>query len=198
MADRQRVIPFSRLYMALRSVQSDISDALPLYEEEILAFKAAKDSSHEPPRELVAMHKELLGLLAQYDALTKRIASAPTPSPAQETVQRSIARVATAFLQKAMTAVQDLPRIQLERKRARVKAGSIVVETSLSDLTDDTASMLQPLLEQEAQLEYVRLCERADSRTYIAEANARRKFEDAQSLQESLGEIRQEIARLVM
>lgn len=101
------------------------------------------------------MHKEMLGLLAQYDVLTKRIATASTPSAAQESVQRSIARVATAFLQKAMAAVQDLPRIQLERKRARVKEGSHIVETSLTDLTDDTAAVLQPLLEQEAQLEYV-------------------------------------------
>jgi len=45
--------------------------------------------------------------------------------------------------------------------------------------------MLQPLLEQEAQLE-----------VFIAEANAQRKLEDARTLLISLEELRQEIARI--
>jgi len=54
---------------------------------------------------------------------------------------------------------------------------------------DDDAAIahsLQPLLEQEALLE-----------SFIQEANARRKFEDAKSLKENLAEIRGEIDKMV-
>jgi rabenosyn-5 len=50
---------------------------------------------------------------------------------------------------------------------------------------DKTAMMLQPLLEQEAQLE-----------AFITEAKTQRKLEDAMTLQTSLEELRQEIARI--
>ena len=52
----------------------------------------------------------------------------------------------------------------------------------------DSATMhaLQPLLEQEALLE-----------SFIEEAKARRKFEDARTLKKNLGEIRAEIDRIV-
>ena len=50
---------------------------------------------------------------------------------------------------------------------------------------EQTALMLQPLLEQEAQLE-----------AFIAEAKAQRKLEDAMTLQISLEELRQEITRI--
>lgn len=52
----------------------------------------------------------------------------------------------------------------------------------------DSATMhaLQPLLEQEALLE-----------SFVEEAKARRKFEDARTLKKNLGEIRAEIDRMV-
>jgi len=46
--------------------------------------------------------------------------------------------------------------------------------------------MLQPLLEQEALLE-----------SFVQEANAQRKYEDAKSLRENLKEIRAEIDRML-
>ena len=48
------------------------------------------------------------------------------------------------------------------------------------------AHSLQPLLEQEALLE-----------SFVEEANAQRKFEDAKTLKENLKEIQQEIERLL-
>lgn len=86
-----------------------------------------------------------------------------------------------------------------------------IIETTLADQlrlqgiedqeANDGAMMLQPLLEQEAQLEYV-LFSRSGSllvhvlmtRSYIADANAQRKYEDGKALQEALNEIRAEIA----
>jgi len=48
------------------------------------------------------------------------------------------------------------------------------------------AHMLQPLLEQEALLE-----------SFVQEANAQRKYEDAKSLRENLKEIRAEVDRIL-
>lgn len=48
------------------------------------------------------------------------------------------------------------------------------------------AHMLQPLLEQEALLE-----------SFVQEANAQRKYDDAKSLRENLKEIRAEIDRVL-
>lgn len=70
-----------------------------------------------------------------------------------------------------------------------------IVETTLADqlrlegvknhAAEDVATMLQPLLEQEAQLEM-----------YIADANAQRKYEDGKALGEALREIQAEIGRV--
>jgi rabenosyn-5 len=58
-------------------------------------------------------------------------------------------------------------------------------ETTI-DPDSELAHALQPLLEQEALLE-----------TFVQEAAAKRKFEDAQTLRENLREIRGEIDRIV-
>lgn len=70
-----------------------------------------------------------------------------------------------------------------------------IVETTLADqlrlegvetdAAEDVAMMLQPLLEQEAQLEM-----------YIADAHAQRKYEDAKALGEALRDIQAEISRV--
>lgn len=53
------------------------------------------------------------------------------------------------------------------------------------DVDSELAHALQPLLEQEALLE-----------SFVEEARAQRKFEDARTLKANLGEIRAEIERI--
>lgn len=67
-----------------------------------------------------------------------------------------------------------------------------------------TAHTLQPLLEQEALLEYVYtphvpmwLSRLTFGRSFIQEAKAQRKFEDVKSLKINLAEIRGEIDNMV-
>lgn len=62
---------------------------------------------------------------------------------------------------------------------------AVPIPPASSVADDQTALMLQPLLEQEAQLE-----------AFIAQAKTQRKLEDAMTLQMSLEELRQEIARI--
>ena len=56
----------------------------------------------------------------------------------------------------------------------------------MADRDAALAHMLQPLLEQEALLE-----------SFVQEANAQRKYEDAKSLRENLKEIRSEVDRIL-
>ena len=59
-------------------------------------------------------------------------------------------------------------------------------EDQIIDPDSEVARVLQPLLEQEALLE-----------SFVEEAKAHRKFEDAKTLKANLAEIRREIDRII-
>ena len=218
MADMRQVSRFSRLYGALKSLEAEIADALPEYQDRIQDLRRADDDdSIKPspggiPPELMTLHKHLLALFAEYDAFTKRIRSYPcSPSSAQERVQQAIARQAGLFMAKEAGTLQVsgraretefqwsctkttvcvsqlLPKLQAQRHKRATSSAAVSIDSSIGPappIVDETAMLLQPLLEQEAQLE-----------TFIAEANAQRKLEDARTLLISLEELRQEIARI--
>jgi hypothetical protein len=143
----------------------------------------------DPPPALLRVHKRLLVLFAQFEALSKRVRSIPSKEGgSQAIVQAAVARSAAVFLAKEMAKVQALPRLQkMLAAEKRKSIGMRVVESSLSDLDEgergvgeglgkgkekgkkregaggerrergmgerELAEMLQPLLEQEAQLE---------------------------------------------
>ncbi|KAI5453661.1 carboxypeptidase Y-deficient [Naganishia albida] len=207
MQDRAKVTGFSRLYEALKAVETEIADALPEFQEMIMQLQ----SEHFPPIEIspdtLSLHKQLVELFQDYEQLTKRIRDQPCEEGSgQWKLQQAIARASGLFISKEAGIIQMLPRIQRQRhKRATSSIASASSTPALSDTgsgrpmsplaiagntntgggSDDIAMMLQPLLEQEAQIE-----------EYIKEANAQRKFDDAKTLKISLEEIQQEIARL--
>lgn len=194
MADLQRVSLFQRLYYALRATQSEIESLLPDFEEGLGTLKAAMEPE-EPSLELLDLHKQLLALLGQYDAIAKRISNLPCEDGgSQQTVQGAIARTAAVFLAKAMVTVQELPKLQRMVAAAKAKT-MVIVESQLPDVlreegvrddeVENVAAALQPLLEQQAQLE-----------SFIAEANAQRKYDDSRALATALADIESEIARL--
>ncbi|ORX34061.1 FYVE zinc finger-domain-containing protein [Kockovaella imperatae] len=195
-ADRERVSGFSRVYKALRSLQSDIEDLIPDFEEH-MGILSSGDESAEPGKQVIKLHKQLLDLLAQYEHLSKRLSGAPSEEgSSQSTVQSAIARSSATFLAMQMVKLQALPRYQkriAERKRQDLNAA--IVQTTLTDLNgngqpngvNDPALMLQPLLEQEAQLEVM-----------IADAHAQRKYEDGKALSQALTDIKAEITRITL
>lgn len=77
--------------------------------------------------------------------------------------------------------IQSLPRPS-RSSSPQVKT----IDGPIIDPDSQLAHVLQPLLEQEALLE-----------SFIEEANAHRKFEDAKSLKSNLHEIRAEIDKIV-
>ncbi|WVQ98252.1 hypothetical protein IAU59_005375 [Kwoniella sp. CBS 9459] len=208
MADRQRVTGFARLYQALRSLQSEIEDLMPEYEDQLAELTESSEAG-DPTPEVIQTHKSLLTLFAQYEHLSKRIGGLTcTEGSSQAVVQSAVARSAAGFLAKEMVKLQALQRIQKKAALAKRKSMNMnIKELTLSDTlttssldgidgegdggadadqaAEDVAVMLQPLLEQEAQLE-----------SYIADANAQRKYEDSKALSEALRDIKSEIERI--
>ncbi|KAJ7491293.1 FYVE zinc finger-domain-containing protein [Mycena latifolia] len=179
------VPPFVKLYEAFIILEKEIEDSLPQFQELILTL----NHDSQPTKEASAARKRLLEAFAQYDSLAKRIRNLPTtngPGSSQERVQIAVMTRANLFLQKNMFPLQSLPT----PKHASAPAARSAVEdgddASFIDPSSATAIALQPLLEQEALLE-----------TFIEEAKAQRKFEDAKTLRINLGELREEIERVL-
>ncbi|KAF7359294.1 FYVE-type domain-containing protein [Mycena sanguinolenta] len=167
---------FAKLYEAFVILEKEIEDALPQFQELILTL----NHDSQPTKEASAARKRLLEAFAQYDALAKRIRNLPTPNgpgSSQERVQIAVMTRANLFLQKNMFPF------------AAATTSAVALDDDDADFIDPTSATalaLQPLLEQEALLE-----------TFVEEAKAQRKFEDAKTLRVNLGEIREEIERVL-
>lgn len=145
------------------------------------------------------LHRNLLALIAQYEHLSKRMSALPVAEgSSQASVQSAVARSAALFLGTQMAKVQALPKLQKQlaaaKRRALPSLPDLVAETTLAGLgagaaaeksAEDVALELQPLLEQEAQLE-----------SMAEEAKRQRKYEDGKALAAALREIKAEIERV--
>ncbi|GBE82073.1 predicted protein [Sparassis crispa] len=179
-----REVPlFAKLYSAFMNLEKEIEDSLPQFQELMLSL-----SKHERPTpEATAARKRLLDAFGQYDVLAKRIRQLPPPGgpgSSQDRIQQAILARANLFLQKHMFPLQALPKPQ---KAASPQATPQDREEQVIDPDSEVAHVLQPLLEQEALLE-----------TFVEEAKAHRKFEDAKTLKANLREIRAEIERILV
>lgn len=183
-----RTVPlFTRLYEAFISIEKEIEDALPQFQELMLSL----NNDERPSPEALAARKRLLEAFAQYDAVAKRIRKLPCkggPGSSQDRVQQAIVTRANIFLQKNMFPLQALPKPGHKKTSSTPSPTPEPQEYARSAVDPDSevARVLQPLLEQEALLE-----------TFVEEAKAQRKFEDAQTLKANLNEIRAEIDRIL-
>ncbi|THH20687.1 hypothetical protein EW146_g711 [Bondarzewia mesenterica] len=174
-----RVPTFAKLYETFINLEQEIEDALPLFQELLLSL----NHEDQPTAEASAARKRLLEAFGQYDSLAKRIRTLPTPGPgsSQDRVQASILTRAGIFLQKHMFPLQSLPK-----PKKSTSSPASVHEKPIIDPDSQLAHVLQPLLEQEALLE-----------SFVEEAKAHRKFEDARTLKLNLQEIRAEIDKVL-
>ncbi|KAG8217261.1 FYVE zinc finger-domain-containing protein [Butyriboletus roseoflavus] len=171
-----RIPPLVRLYEVFVDLEREIEEALPQFQELLLTLT----SNSPPSKEAAAARKRILDDFASYDAISKRIRKIPcTVGSSQDRVQLAIRTRADLFLQKNMFPLQSLPK-------AKKQTSSPDAATPLVDPDSELAHALQPLLEQEALLE-----------SFVGEAMAHRKFEDAKTLKTNLKEIRAEIDRMV-
>jgi len=98
-------------------------------------------------------------------------------------VQLAILSRANLFLQKNMFPLQSLPKPKLPKSTNSLSSD----DGPVIDPDSAVAHALQPLLEQEALLE-----------SFVEEAKAHRKFEDAKTLKTNLHEIRAEIDKIMV
>ncbi|KAL5489842.1 PEP7 [Sanghuangporus weigelae] len=188
--EAKRVPAMVRLYEALISLESEIEETLPQFQELMLSLSNNPDES--PTKEASAARKHLLECFADYDAIAKRIRKIPCPGgpgSSQDRVQAAIVARANMFLQKNMFPLQSLPKLK-RRSSTNVNGDVSGTESAPSQVIDpdsELARVLQPLLEQEALLE-----------SFVEEATTHRKFEDARTLKTNLAEIRAEIDRIVI
>ncbi|CAE6414279.1 unnamed protein product [Rhizoctonia solani] len=173
---------FSRIYQALLRLEGQIEDDLPQFQELVLNLKNGNHPNSSATSTTAAARKSLLDRFHEYDRLAKRLRALPCqPGSSQERVQIAVATRANVFLQKHMFPLQTLPKM---KQLARAATESELVEPD--PVLDDPGHAIQPLLEQEAVLEQM-----------LAEAQAARKIEDAQTLKANLTEIRNEIRRFI-
>ena len=116
----------SRPVQAFISLEKEIEDELPLFQEIIVNLRSvlflsseshtlipfSRSSKQERPTpEAAAARKRLLEAFAQYDALAKRIRKLPcAPGSSQDRIQAAILIRATNFLQKHMFPLQVRPK----------------------------------------------------------------------------------------
>ncbi|KAF9265740.1 hypothetical protein L218DRAFT_859383 [Marasmius fiardii PR-910] len=185
---------FVRLYDAFIALEKEIEDSLPQFQEMVLSL-GQESSPQTITKEATAIRKRLLDAFAQYDALAKRIRMLPgedgkpvKQGSSQDRVQMAITTRANIFLQKNMFPLQSLPKRSTSSSSTLTSASPAPEATNVLPLDVDSqlAHLLQPLIEQEALLE-----------TFVEEATAQRKFEDAKTLRTNLKEIRDEIDRIM-
>ncbi|KAI0332118.1 hypothetical protein GY45DRAFT_1299787 [Cubamyces sp. BRFM 1775] len=173
---------FSKLYEVFISLEKEIEEELPVFQELMISLS----KQERPTPEASAARKRLLEAFAQYDALAKRIRKLPcAPGSSQDRVQNAILTRANLFLQKHMFPLQSLPKPK-KATTSTTSPSPAPPEDQIIDPDSEVARVLQPLLEQEALLE-----------TFVEEAKAHRKFEDVKTLKNNLREIRAEIERIL-
>ncbi|KIM87520.1 hypothetical protein PILCRDRAFT_815045 [Piloderma croceum F 1598] len=173
---------FSRLYEIFINLEKEIEDSLPQFQELLLTLS----HDDQPTKEASAARKRLLEAFAQYDALAKRIRKIPClggKGSSEDRVQLAILSRANLFLQKNMFPLQSLPKPKLPKSTKSLSSD----DGPVIDPDSAVAHALQPLLEQEALLE-----------SFVEEAKAHRKFEDAKTLKTNLHEIRAEIDKIMV
>lgn len=193
------------LYEVLLRLEKEIESALPQFQELVVGLQnsSAALSSRPSSSSTQNLRKSLLTNLASYDTISKRIRALPLaegsqPGGSQDRLQQAISAKGTLFLTQKLTILRTLGNIDdakgVQKKKVATGSGKskdVGVKTLSSLLGEsgkvnpDPSGQLAVLLEQEALVEM-----------YVADANAKRHFEDAASLGASLVELREEIKRV--
>ncbi|SCV66929.1 BQ2448_5575 [Microbotryum intermedium] len=203
-----------KLYEVLVQLEQEIEKILPEFQELALGLQNSSTRSVPAATSALNLRKRLLTDLASYDTIAKRIRDLPLlteiaqPGGSQDRLQQAIASRATLFLQEKLSLLRSLGDLDdldgSKTRKVKAKATSSGVKTLAGLLGDaavkgadrlmsekvgvgelEVSEKLKVLLEQEALV-----------RTYVEDANAKRQFEDAASLQMSLKELQEEIRQL--
>ncbi|ORY58668.1 FYVE zinc finger-domain-containing protein [Leucosporidium creatinivorum] len=199
-----------KLYEVLVQLEKKIDEVLPEFQELVLGLQkpsAVSPTAHPSAKQAQTLRKRLLTNLASYDTISKRIRDLPLtegslPGGSQDRLQRAVAMKGTLYLSEKLSLLRSLGNMEeitgsSDKKKKATAKQETTVKTLASLLGEDPGSAIinekvGPELEASGKLAVLLEQEQLVS-SYVDDANSRRQFEDAASLQASLDELREEI-----
>lgn len=207
--------PDLRAYRNLRQFESGIRALLPRFQK-LLNILQDPDNPPTPDQlaEASKVRKRLIDAFAKYDIAARRIRDIPTQSPTQAKLQKAIYIQATNFLHLHMLPLKSLPKIlkhatphgeaststSQPRALAAIKYGNNdMTGLSPSSIASGNSDAISALETEEKELRE-QLAVLEEQRFFVSEmaadANRRRKFDEAKSLQGNAEDLGKEIERL--
>ncbi|OJD15432.1 hypothetical protein AJ78_04307 [Emergomyces pasteurianus Ep9510] len=216
--DLLREPPDLRAYKNLVQFEKGIRLLLPRFQK---LLSALQDPERTPsPTQLTdasKVRRRLMDSFAQYDIAARRIRDLPTQSPTQAKLQKAIYHQATNFLHLHMLPLKSLPKVLKHATPhgsklpfstntlvtngstsalAAIKYGNQESATSTTSLASDNSSAISALETEEKSLreQLIVLEEQKFFVTeMIADANRRRKYDEASSLAQNVEDLNKEI-----
>ncbi|OAX83573.1 hypothetical protein ACJ72_02065 [Emergomyces africanus] len=210
-----------RAYKNLVQFEKGIRLLLPRFQK---LLSALQDPERTPtPTQLAdasKVRRRLMDSFAQYDIAARRIRDLPTHSPTQAKLQKAIYHQATNFLHLHMLPLKSLPKVLKHATPhgsklpfnssaaitngstsalAAIKYGNQESATSTTSLASDNSSAISALETEEKSLreQLIVLEEQKFFVTeMIADANRRRKYDEASSLTQNAEDLSKEIDRV--
>ncbi|KKZ61166.1 hypothetical protein EMCG_04215 [[Emmonsia] crescens] len=213
--------PDLRAYKNLVQFEKGIRLLLPRFQKLLAALQ---DPENTPsPTQLTdasKVRRRLMDSFAQYDIAARRIRDLPTQSPTQAKLQKAIYHQATNFLHLHMLPLKSLPKVlkhatphgnKLPHNMnasitnggtsalAAIKYGNQESANSTTSLASDNSSAISALETEEKSLRE-RLIVLEEQKFFvtemIADANRRRKYDEASSLAQNAEDLSKEIDRV--
>ncbi|KAL9129429.1 MAG: hypothetical protein Q9217_002103 [Psora testacea] len=210
--------PDVKAYENLAQFQRGIQLMLPKFQHLFAVLHRDRDPDHPPsPAQLAEAsktRKRLVDAFGQYNTAARRIRDMPTQSPTQQKLQQAIYQQSYNFLQIHMLPLKALPKV-LKHASAYGQASSgraqpnghptralAAIEyndidkssqassniSAVSSLEAEERTLRESLIVLEEQLFMVK--------EQVADANKRRKFDEAASLAQNVEDLSSEIDRL--
>ncbi|KAG5293970.1 vacuolar segregation protein PEP7 [Histoplasma capsulatum G186AR] len=213
--------PDLRAYKNLVQFEKGIRLLLPRFQKLLSALQdPEKAPSPTQLTEASKVRKRLMDSFAQYDIAARRIRDLPTQSPTQAKLQKAIYHQATNFLHLHMLPLKSLPKVLKHATPhgsrlppnantgvanggtsalAAIKYGNGESANSTASLASDNSSAISALETEEKSLRE-RLIVLEEQKFFvtemIADANRRRKYDEASSLVQNAEELSKEIDRI--
>ena len=207
-AELARKPPDVRVYENLTQFERGIRLLLPKFQHLLVALQ---DPDNPPTPAQIAeaskTRKRLMDSFTQYDVAARRMRDLPTQSETQERLQKAIYKQATSFLHLHMLPLKALPKVlkhaspngaasRIPHSRTNSSLAAIKFNDAENASQVSSSSAISAMEEEEKSLRE-RLIVLEEQKFFVSEmvanANKRRKFDEASALSQNLQDLSREI-----
>ncbi|KAH8678877.1 FYVE zinc finger-domain-containing protein [Tricladium varicosporioides] len=200
--------PDQRAYENLIQFEKGIRLLLPNFQRLLLALQDPdKPPSHIQLMEASKVRKRLIDSFGKYDLAAKRVRDLPTASPTQLKLQKSIYQQSANFLSLHMLPLKALPKILKHASPHGANGNGLptngrsalaaIKYNDIDNASQISSSSAVSVMEAEEKELKERLIVLEEQKFFvgemIADANKRRKFDEAAALQSNLQDLSKEI-----